>query len=159
MVGNESSIVSCVRCGNEYPSTPDFWFFKGEKRSEFCKECERQSSAVTKPIDIGMMRSVLSGEVFDTSIAEHVRDRLVDQLGGVNGLVSRIQLSLDAAKPGSNADVQLLKMVLQFIESVDRHSRSSGGVDLETADLVAVIRAVTTGDDSAIRMLEDANKR
>jgi len=135
-------LVSCLRCNQSYPETEEFWFFSGKQRSDFCRECTRMSKSeqASIPLPGDLLRKFVGGDILDSSGLCHLRDEVRLVFGGVRGIAAQLKLDYEAAKPGSNARVQLMKAILNLEAEADRSRKGTGKqFDLDPEDLLRVL--------------------
>jgi hypothetical protein len=133
------SLDTCLRCGNSFPPTPEFWNFKGQQRSgNFCKDCTRDDAKEKAmiPLPPELMKRLVAGELVDSSALEHLRDDVLHEFGGSRGFAAQFRAEFDAAKPGSAARVNLLKLAVQLVGESDKKRGKTLGDNAEPEDLM-----------------------
>ena len=139
---------TCVRCGESYPNTDDFFFFTDGSHNE-CKECTRKSNELGLKLDAkkgGLLKKIAKGQILETSGTEHLYDEVIEVFGGPRSFAAQLKLDFDAAKPGSHARVSIMRMVMNLAAEADKARRGGSMHELvEPEDLLRLVQQQVQG--------------
>lgn len=157
--------VRCECCQIKYPADDDYWYFKDGKLIQPCIECvriqsekkhEKELMSAAKGIITQTSKAkdaltrLKQGELIEVSEAEHLKDAVVNEFGGISAFAAMMRNLYFDPKPNTNR-VRLLELYVKLVLKVDEsaHGKGKAHEGVSEDDIRAILERLMPTESNA----------